>query len=166
MPNWCSNYVSVSHSDPAMLDKFLVAAKEENIAHTFFPVPESVERHQEQGFLSNAEYDWRVANWGTKWDFGGDFGRDFDGDSDTVTGYVNTANAPPVGVFAALEEQGFIVSAYWHEGGMCFAGEYENGETIDYSDIEYTDEGLSKLPETIVELFNLADMIEEEEDED
>ena len=97
-----------------------------------------------------------TGGWGTggvKWDFGGD--------ANTVSGYVDTAWTPPLGVFHELAHHGFDVHAYFHEGGMCFAGEFENGEVTDYNDIEYTFDGLDQLPETIVEIFNLNDMVDE-----
>jgi len=159
MPNWCSNYVTVTHNDPAMIQKFVEAAKQEKIAETFFPQDTSLPQG-EQGFLSDSEFYWRVGNWGVKWDFGGDF----DGDANTVSGYVDTAWAPPLGVFRELVHHGFDVHAYWHEGGMCFAGEFENGEVTDYNDIEYTFDGLEGLPETIVEIFNLNDMVDDSHD--
>lgn len=160
MPNWCSNYVTISHSDPAMIEKLMEASASESIAETFHPVPADLDK-AEPGFLSNAEYDWRVVNWGTKWDFGIDNPNNFDG---AVTGYFLSAWSPPIGVFNKLVELGFDVQAYWHECGMCFAGEFDNGDVMDYEHIEYTEEGLNKLPSEIVELFSMWDNMESEEE--
>lgn len=153
MPNWCNNYVTVTHSDPSMIQKFLSAAENESVAQTFLPEPENI---------GDDWYDWRYSHWGTNQDFGLE---SFSVVGDTVSGYCDTAWAPPVGVFAVLEKQGFVVRAIWHEGGQCFAGEYENGETTEYNNIEYTEEGLGNLPENIVEAFSLYDFLETQSEE-
>ena len=147
MPNLCSNYVTITHSDPAMIEKLLIAAQKDSLGSTFLPVPVDCEKI----------CDWRVHNWGTKWDVGEGLDKV---DDNTVSGFTDSAWSPPIGLWEALSEQGYGVHAYWHESGFCFAGEYETGMGVtDYENIEYTDEGLQELPEAIVEIFNLHDFI-------
>ena len=161
MPNWCSNHISVSHEDPAMMAKFIKAAKEENIAETFIPMPSSVETDPDPSVLSRGAYDWRLTNWGTKWDFGIE---NLTVCEDEAFGNAETAWSPPVEVYQKLSDLGFTVHAMWHEGGMCFAGIFTDGECTEYDNIQYTEEYLmNNIDESIVEAFNLYDMIPEEE---
>lgn len=80
-------------------------------------------------------YDWRIANWGTKWNVE----RDVDIDNlsdDNITLSFGTAWSPPIPVIAALCEQYPEVSATlrYIETGCWFAGTVEgvNGEIEDY----------------------------------
>jgi hypothetical protein len=160
MPNWCSNYISVSHEDQALLEKFVNAAKDDTIASTFLPEPDFSEEC-EPGTMSDSQYNWRLANWGTKWDFGIENISQYDNE---VFGYAETAWSPPVEVFIKLYELGFTVDAMWHEGGMGLAGRYQDGNLDEYNNIEYTEDYLNNdIDEDIVEAFNLYDMIPEEE---
>lgn len=111
--------------------------------------------------MSDAEYNWHLSNWGTKWDFGIDNISQYD---NQAFGYSETAWSPPVPVYEKLYELGFTIDAMWHEGGMGFAGRYQDGNLDEYDDIEYTEEYLSNdIDESIVEAFNLYDMIPEED---
>jgi hypothetical protein len=150
MPNWCSNFIRVSHEDPIMIDRFIFAAKKEMLAQTFIPIPEKEK---------NNWYNWRIANWGTKWDFGI---QEIQRQDNCVSGYFDTAWGPPVEWFRHLELFGFVVDALWHEGGMCFAGSFSNGEAIKYNDISYKD--LSDIPENIIDTFGLRDYCDDEEE--
>jgi hypothetical protein len=91
-----------------------------------------------QGFEVEGWYDWRVNNWGTKWDvceveideeIANDQGR-FLFDADTKSWFEFrcwTAWGPPVPVWDKLHELGVKVHAtYQDEGGM-FEGEYIDG---------------------------------------
>jgi hypothetical protein len=92
-----------------------------------------------QGFDVEGWYDWRVNNWGTKWDvceveideeIANDQGR-FLFDADTKSWFEFrcwTAWGPPVPVWNKLHELGVEVHAtYQDEGGM-FEGEYVDGQ--------------------------------------
>jgi hypothetical protein len=158
MPNYCNNYVTITHSDPAMVEKLFLAAQKDALCATFLPVPTDLPKSDVEGCMSDGEYNWRCDNWGTKWDIGEGLDKV---DENTVEGFTDSAWAPPIGLWRALSEQGYGVHAYWHEGGMCFAGEYETDMgVLDYNNIEYTNEGLQMLPEEIVELFDLYDYVD------
>lgn len=153
MPNWCNNYAKFSHSNPEMLEKLKRACETESVCETFCPV-------STEGDLVDAQ----TAAWGTKWDFGIDGPAVVD---NTLSGYFDTAYTPPLGIYDVLSELGFHVEAYWHEGGLCFAGEYETGlGAVDYENIRYTEEGLEGLPEHIVDTFNLEDYLSCDDQED
>jgi hypothetical protein len=161
MPNWCENYVRVLHQDPAMMQKFADAAKDGTIASTFVP---EIPFPDKEGpdHLSPTQYSWRVDNWGTKWDFGiDDLRTDHDG---SLTGYCETAWAPPVGIWYTLHNLGFKVYAYWHESGMCFAGQFIEGTHDEHHDIDYSEECLSNLPPELVDMFSMESYSDYEEE--
>lgn len=73
-------------------------------------------------------YDFCIGEWGTKWD-----ARTSDGDApytidgNAVTIFFDTAWAPPMNIYYALEEMGFVVEATYIEQGMGYIGYYTNG---------------------------------------
>ena len=91
------------------------------------------------GYEVEGWYDWRVNNWGTKWDV-----VDVDttqpltihDDEDTDPANMNasfmfncwTAWAPPIPVWDKLVEMGISVDADYQDEGMGFEGRYVNGE--------------------------------------
>ena len=89
-------------------------------------------------------YDWRVNNWGTKWDvvdveieeeFTREKGADeiFDAKSKSWFAFrCWTAWSPPIPVWDKLQEMGVRINAtYQDEGGM-FEGQYINGENCSW----------------------------------
>lgn len=131
MPNWCFNTLNVSHSDPAQIARFVKAANEGNLFSEFVPLSEDGEW----------DYDAAVNKWGTKWDINGAY---FESDGKFAYGSFDTAWSPPIEFYDALVEQGFDVSARFHEPGMVFAGTYytEIGETFveyDFSNPNWRD---------------------------
>ena len=77
-------------------------------------------------------YDWRVANWGTKWDVD-DTGLEYvdnkDGTSH-ITGWFDSAWAPPIEAYNTFldDMDNCSIEATYEEGGMDFAGIYTNGD--------------------------------------
>ena len=128
MPNWCLNKLTVEHSDPAMVERFVNAYNKGKACNEFVPMPE--------GYLENGKwYDWSIDNWGTKWDIGADVGTDREeryGLKATVVGnQVNcsfdSAWSPPIGLYNALTDLDYNVRASYFEPGMAFCGIYDNG---------------------------------------
>lgn len=113
MPNWCDNSLSVTHSDPAMIDRFMAAVAADNLFGEFVPLQESGEW----------DYDLAVQKWGTKWEA---CDPEFERHDNSVTGWFMSAWAPPIGFYEALVELGFEVDANYHEPGMQFAGVFTN----------------------------------------
>ena len=187
MPNWCSNSLALEHKDPSMIEKFVKAFEADCVARTFLPPPNWAEiirqekleamRKDNPQAASLAEkldipvdiekelsqdsrwYDWNVSNWGTKWDFGGSNGAITGRTENSVSAGFDTAWAPPIGVYRALEEQGFTVNALYYEGGMDFGGEYSCGVDNLYN---------SDVPAHIKEVFESEEdgYLEEENEEE
>ena len=149
MPNWCSNGVTITHSDPAKIAALAEAMKEGRFLDHIKPVPvclnivsgrvgidgspEQVALEQsQQDNLNNHNYkdwyDFRVNEWGTKWDVDCDGGVDISPDGLTVTASFDSAWAPPVGIYEAMAADDYEVTAYYYEPGMCFVGKWEDGE--------------------------------------
>jgi len=132
IPNWCDNSLSVSHSDPAMIDRFMKAVETGNLFAEFVPLNET------------GEWDYHAAvdMWGTKWDAcDASFEKT---DENSVSGYFMSAWAPPIGFYEAMVELGFDIDAHYHEPGMAFAGTFNNEEgdysfEYDFSDPEWRD---------------------------
>ena len=89
MPNWCYNTATFSHEDPAMIERLAKAADNDKVLQEFIPCPQELLETTAGRLIGNAQvyleekeksnldkygykcwYDWCVANWGTKWDFG------------------------------------------------------------------------------------------------
>ena len=189
MPNWCSNTLTLTHADPAMISRAKDAFKDGRLLDEFIPVPADLketvagsfgdaekqaaleaksEANREQHGYANW-YDFCVNEWGTKWDVGGEGDFADDGDN-SVTFYFDSAWAPPTKAYERLEEQGFAVSAMYYEPGMAFAGRYEDGcdDYYEYGDMS-ADDVENMLPNDIDEYFGISEGIRdwaESEEED
>ena len=185
MPNWCNNGITISHKDPAMIDR--VIKGQEGLLMEFIPTPkELVETvagfmgedkraaHEAQQAANIAKYgykdwyDWNVANWGTKWDFSLE---NVDRvDEHTVKAAFDSAWAPPTEAYAKLCAMGFEIEAYYNEPGMGFVGKWV-GDEEDYFDDYYEYDGYNS--ETVREAigaelddyFNISESMAEWEEE-
>jgi hypothetical protein len=110
-------------------------------------------------------YDWCVNEWGTKWDVN-DEGTAVLHEDGSLTASFSSAWAPPIQAYGMLEDLGFEVKAYYFEGGMMFAGVYEDGDD-DYYDLGEmnSSEMFDILPEDLNEMFGISDQVEEYEAE-
>lgn len=170
MPNWCSNNITIT--GPAQKIRALyeaATAEDGGLLNAMVPMPcelgntvkgsgDELQIEQYDGFTN--WYDWCVARWGTKWDVNPEGLEFVDGENGTaeLTGYFDSAWAPPVEAYKTFEEQNpdCSVEASYYEMGCDFAGFYSNG------DDEYM-EGLREeydLPED--ERSNLFKRLDEE----
>ena len=162
MPNWCSNNVTIeADPDSELFRKLMNSVNDEkDLFNQFVPQPE---------FSNDQEwYGWNVDNWGTKWD-----AKPWNviETSNGVTFSIETAWAPPIRFYEALEAQGYRVTAYYMEEGMAFCGAYQDGydEYIEYGNMT-ADEMEEQLPAWVDEEFSLIertrdDEAQQEEDE-
>ena len=185
MPNWCSNSVSMTHDDPAMLERARDAFTRGALLQEFIPCPEDlrntmagsyggdVEKQaaleaQERANLANHGhknwYDWQVAHWGTKWDIGDEHGAELVGDVLQLN--FDSAWAPPCDAYAALESQGFRIEAYYYEPGMAFCGSWINGEDTEIHIPNTSKEAADVIPEEIDAIFDIVNNMAMWEEED
>jgi len=104
-------------------------------------------------------YEWRLDNWGTKWDI---YDSNCDRiDANTLQLLFYTAWSPPTGIFDKLVDMGYDVHARYLDEGWNYIGMYNNGETTDFSDVE---DGIKECPE-LDEEFDIRGMIEEQNED-
>jgi hypothetical protein len=193
MPNWCNNNLYLSHDDPKMMEKAVEAWNSGKFLGTLVPEPDYKEVKVKHTFPMNmatgqekpdfvepdqAWWDWRVQNWGTKWDIGKS--EDYDNSAQLNGGsmfvYFDSAWSPPCDAYATLVEMGYSIRAYYYEGGCAFCGKWEDGDDEFYN-ID-TPEGVKtsvwvseNIPADIDSEMDIASSYEsfedeEEEDED
>lgn len=147
MPNWCENVACVKHSDRSMLQKVVDGFNGKGLFSAFLPTPPEL-------LKGNDWYDWRVNNWGTKWDVSKQSFPEI-----IVDGQINltfdTAWSPPISFYEHLLTLGFEVDAYYYEGSMDFCGHWHNGEDAYY-------EGTDNVPENVDRMFNISERKEED----
>ena len=144
MPNHC--YQQVHIHGPRFLVKELYDAVSDKgnpqFCQLICPMPFEqwlAPRTKWQGFDVEGWYDWRVTNWGTKWDvvdvemtqsllLHDDEDTDPSNMSASFSFNCWTAWSPPVPVWDKLVEMGLSVDADYQDEGMMFEGTYLNGE--------------------------------------
>lgn len=158
MPNWCLNNITISHDDPAMVERFQDAYNEGRTCEEFLPVPE--------GYYDNGEwYDYCVNTWGTKWDIGAkydDHGLKATRVGNEVSGSFDSAWSPPIGLYEKLVELGYNVKATYWEPGMAYCGIWDNGydNYIEYGQSGNPDED---IPVALWNEYNMDEFFEETE---
>ena len=188
MPNWCNNTVEISHKDKSKMEALVAAVNEGKFCNHVIPVPEDLhivagcvsdeaeQKKLEEDTERNVEvhgygnwYDFCVNEWGTKWDVDAYNPIELDSEWDKnnkVTFGFDSAWSPPLGVYAALIEQGFAVRGYYYESGMAYCGIYdEDGDDYyelgDMSSTEVAD----TLPSELDEMFCISEGIAEWEED-
>jgi len=159
MPNWCLNHLTVSHPEKEKVDRFEDAYMRGDVCEAFLPEPKDDEGNP----IVGADYDengnfkmpdwylWRIKNWGCKWTFGYDEDRGLKPTrvDNEVTVRFDTAWSPPLGLYERLKVLGYTVKAYYFEPGMCFAGEWIDGEDT------YYENDMDSFSDMVHELFDV-----------
>jgi len=145
MPNHC--YQQVHVYGPRFLVKELydsLSKEEPQFCQVVLPMPFEqwlAPKSRLHGYEVEGWYDWRVTNWGTKWDVvdveitQSLLLHDDEPDTDdpwTMNASFSfncwTAWSPPIPVWDKLVEMGLSVDADYQDEGMMFEGRYVNGE--------------------------------------
>ena len=184
MPNWCNNNLTLTHEDPAMIQRAYDALERGEFLNEFIPVPADLQitsgylgsgdeqKELERKTAENREkygygnwYDYCVGEWGTKWDVGGQGQSDIHPDGKMLHTSFDSAWSPPVNAYVKLEELGFGVNAMYYEGGMGYAGAYGDGndEEINLEGMS-ADDVVNHYPE-IDEAFGISESMREYEAE-
>lgn len=189
MPNWCNNNIEITGPTEKVTSIFEKAHSEDSgLLNALVPQPDNLftgnlgeqERQdcEEQGIPN--WYDWNVQNWGCKWDVDSE-GLELHDNGDgtaTISGYFDSPWGPPIECYETFQDQNedCTVLAHYEEGGMDFAGVFEDGADNCLEDVtEYarqkikTGESGSELYDYLDDQFNLTEYREEwleDEEED
>ena len=140
MPNYCQNKATFTNPDfdkiRELRDEFLKTENSEDHGNPFnYLRPMPPELLEGEGW-----YNWRLANWGTKWNPMTAWGIELDEDEDkkTLTVCFHTAWSPPIALYEYLhEETDWRVEAVYFEAGMGFCGGFDEENGHDYeSDLQ------------------------------
>ena len=138
MPNWCENTLRIVPETegarallPRIIELFSQGECPELSAFQFIcPMPPELEGTSAPSDSPNW-YNWRVSNWGTKWEECNPCVSQSGEDILLVS--FQTAWSPPIGVYLQLVELGFDVLATYAEQGIGYAGVWRNGEDSEFS---------------------------------
>lgn len=108
-------------------------------------------------------YEWCIANWGVKWDFGDKtWTNSYKPGDKEITLTFETAWGAPTEFYAKLvDELNYDVKAYYYEPGMAFCGLWNNGTDNSYQIPQTSDEVADVIPANIDEMFNIAGQMDE-----
>ena len=189
MPNWASNQLTLSHTDPKMIKRAIKGFLDNKLLNEFIPVPEDLhivsgshasgtpeqielEAQQAANFAKYGYTDWydySVSEWGTKWDVGGKDDQITELSDEQVIFSFGSAWSPPIAAYYKLQELGFEVDAMYYEPGMAFCGRFSDDGGDEYYKIPATsDEVADAIPSNIDEAFAISEnmaMWEEENEE-
>ena len=156
MPNWCMNNLMIEHDDIEKVNEFVEAYKRGDTCEHYLPTPK-----RDDGELSDDWWDYRVNNWGTKWDFGGE-GEWIEQDGNMVRCSYDTAWSQPIGLYERLQVLGFYVRASYFEPGIGFAGKWIDGEDNHYDHTgNYKD-----FPHNLVDEYNMHEWYDDDDEDD
>lgn len=149
MPNWCHNKLTIRSDKPELLQRYRDAFDEGKLLAALRPEPSY------PGYDNNEVtpagmpdwWEWRNANWGTKWDVGGEDGYQ-SGDANEVSFEFESAwRAPIEAVMHAGEAEGFEWELVYYEPGMNFGG-------VATEDGDECHEGVENFPRRVIEEFS------------
>jgi hypothetical protein len=110
-------------------------------------------------------YDYCVGEWGTKWDVGEQGCSDIHPEGRMLHTSFDSAWSPPINAYEKLVDMCFGVEAMYHEGGMGYAGTWNDG-VDDYCDLSgmSADDIEQNYPE-LDECFGISESMREYEAE-
>ena len=186
MPNWCDNQVTITGPN-SVIDKIEKIVKEEKdgngLLNFMKPMPKELDgttspsssADKPQPMVEGFDnwYDWRVENWGTKWEVNEFYGVDRQGD--TISFGFSSAWSPPINAYQSFlinmseQKQDVSIKAYYYEGGCDFMGCWDNGddECLAPSDYKSTDDFWNDgIGYELDEMFNITESMAEYEAEE
>ena len=140
MPNWCNNTLSIQ-GPTETLKPLWEETKKTGLLQAMKPMPKELEDTTSPSSSANKPqpmiegfdnwYDWRVQNWGTKWDVdheGLEYTDNGDGTA-SIVGWFDSAWGPPTEAFNTFcdDNDNCSLESFYEEGGMDFAGHYNDG---------------------------------------
>ena len=197
MPNWCDNQITITGPN-SVIDKIEKIVKEESddakngLLQFLHPMPKELldteagpiaktkaEKNARQArkleFGAENWYDWRVNNWGTKWEVCEFYGVDRQHlndspDESTISFAFSSAWSPPIGAYEQFlsDNDNCSLKAWYYEGGCDFMGCWDNGddECLAPSDYKSTDDFWQDgIGSTLDDVFNITESMAEYEAE-
>ena len=186
MPNYCNNQLTLTHADPAMIDRAEQAFKDGRLLDEFIPVPtelkETMAGHYGDPYKQELHaftqqlnlkyfghanwYDYCVAEWGTKWDVGGKDCGLTRTSPNTIDASFESAWAPPLHAYEKLQAMGFEVTGYYWEPGMAFCGRFDGEGDYYLEGIGSSEDAARRVPRDIDEAMNIVESLREWEAEE
>jgi hypothetical protein len=147
------------------------AWKENKFFGTIYPEPDytkvkvkptfpSIKGNDDPVDPESAWWDWRVQNWGTKWEITTDEAY-IDISKNEIKVSFATAWSPPTGIFDKLVDDGYGVNALYYEGGCAFCGEYVDGSDETYGTDGNWQDVKNNIPESIDLEFGITNSMME-----
>jgi hypothetical protein len=180
MPNWCNNTITLTGPKEKITAIYNKAKEDNALLQQLKPMPTELEgttspapkEGEPQPLVDGFDnwYDWRVENWGTKWDVDMD-GLELSDDGTTITGWFDNAWSPPIHAYEYFltENEDCSISSLYYEGGMDFAGKWEDFADIMVTPGDFTADQMedpnSGLIYDINENFNMSEYVREYEEE-
>jgi len=141
MPNWCNNSITITGPVDTIKQLWEDArsGEEFGLLQAMAPMPAELNDTVADGGDGDNWYNWRVSNWGTKWDIS-DEGLEFTDNGDgtaELTGWFDSAWAPPIGAYERFceDNEDCSLEASYYEPGMDFGGFWRNGDDIYFEDL-------------------------------
>ena len=154
MPNHTDNRVILSHDDTQMIDMIynIINTEDTPLCNTLIPMDEALLDGEDW-------YDWRVENWGTKWEI---YNATCDRmDANTLVLDFYTAWSPPFPIYDKLVDMGFEVNARYLDEGWMYIGEYNSdGDHVHFDNVE---DVVTEYPELDFE-FDIGETIQDMRD--
>jgi len=166
MPNHTDNRVILSHDDSQQIDMIynIMNTEDTPLCQTLIPMDEKL--LEISGFSDNYElqgwYEWRLENWGTKWDVYETHCTRMDANTLVLNFY--TAWSPPMPIYDKLVDMGFEVTARYLDEGWGYIGEYTDGDDWCTTDVESVVEDYPELDDEFGISEYIAEHAEENED--
>lgn len=151
MPNHTDNRVILSHADSQKIDEIynVMNTDDASLLQHIIPMNEAL--------LDGGDwYEWRLDNWGTKWDIYETHCTRIDANTLSMTFY--TAWSPPIPVFDKLTDMGYEINARYLDEGWMYIGEYVDGDDWSTADVESIGEVRPELDDE----FGISEMMQEE----
>ena len=141
MPNWCNNSITISGPTETIKQLWEDAGSGEDfgLLQAMAPMPQELEGTTAPSEDGQDWYNWRVNNWGTKWDIS-DEGLEFTDNNDgtaSIDGWFDSAWAPPIGAYEKFldDMDNCSIEASYYEPGMDFGGFWRNGDDFYFEDL-------------------------------
>ena len=180
MPNWCNNTLSLTGPKEKITAIYNKAKKDDALLQQLKPMPEALEgttspapkEGKVQPLVDGFDnwYDWRVQHWGTKWDVDME-GLELSDDGTTISGWFDSAWAPPIHAFEYFltDNEDCSIKSYYYEGGMDFAGLWEDFADAEVTPSEFTADEMETPSMGLIydlnENFNFSEAVREYEEE-